>query len=214
MNVEDRLAAVERRLAESERREARYRRLTLASLSLVMVTGLVLLARPAESEKMGTELKAPVQILDRGGQPVFELGSGNGMPYLVMFNSDQEVIGRLGGSVETGGGYLDLLHASGREAVSLSTDNDGGLVRTFDKQHRSRVSLGGSRFGGSVVLSDAEGSFAGWLHMREKGSVLHLSGEDQKHTAYLGPMDGNFGQLILYTPEDQKGTRFNPGKKE
>lgn len=213
MNVEERLAAVEQRLAESERRESRYRRLTLASLSLVMVAVLAMLARPAESEKLGTDLKGPVTILDKEGRTVFELGSGNGMPYMVMFNAEQEVVGRLGGSVESRGGYLDLFHASGREAVSLAADNDGGLVRTFDKQHRSRVTLGGNRFGGSVMLSDLEGSFAGWFHMRDKGSVLHLSGEEQKNTAYLGPMDGDFGQLILYTPEDQKGTRINPGKK-
>lgn len=212
MEFEERLALVEARLARSEQREARYRRIALTSLALVAGVGLLALARPAETDKLGTELKGPVSIVDKDGRTLFEMGAGNGMPYLLMLNEQQEVVARMGGSAESGGGYLDLFHSTGREGIKLALDEFGGSVRTFDRQRRPRVTLDGNRHGGSVVLSDTEGSFKGWFHMRERGSVLLLSGNELKNTAYLGPAEDDAGQLILYTPQDQKGTPIRSEK--
>ncbi len=214
MEIEERLALVEARLARSEQREARYRRTALASLALVLGVGFLALARPAETDKVGTELKGPVSIVDKDGRTIFEMGSGNGMPYLLMLNDQQELVARIGGSTETGGGFLDLLHSTGREGLKLALDDYGGSVRTFDKKRRPRVTIDGDRHGGRVVLSDTEGSFKGWFHMRERGGVLLLSGNELKNTAYLGPAEDDAGQLILYTPQDQKGNRIAPEKKQ
>ena len=148
METEDRLATMEKRLHNQEKR-LRYHQVVGGVMALCLILAV---ATHVGAQRRGRSASQPLPtnqlasasgeltctkltVVNSAGQPMVELGAGIGVPggQAKIYGPDGTIRIWLAVSPQDGGGFAQLYRSSGQApGVSLNARNTGGKVDVFD----------------------------------------------------------------------------------
>jgi hypothetical protein len=207
--MEERLAALEIRLARAERSAclSRY----AATLSLVGLVAVVALAQiPAETARKGTRLKAPVEIVDEQGNPRITLVAGGGLVGIDINDQSNLHLVRLG-NVGTayeklprtspttwGGGFVQLYHANGKKAAELTAVPDGTAFRLWDAGGKLQIASSPGEVASGLSIYNRQGERAVDIGTWERDGIGRLRLlMNEKPILMLGPGANESGSITF-----------------
>jgi hypothetical protein len=209
----DRLADLEVRLAQAERRGRMLAASQFIAVAALLVSGgLAAPAKPTKSTA-GTTLRAPVRIIDQNGKTCAEVTSLPGGGRLTIRSHKGKEVVSLGTDALDPKGIMLMSNENGDPDIMLVTDTDGGVVgvggkngfrqaalsgiggeggtlELFNARHEVRepvVRVVARNPGGAINVSDGAGSVRGVLAANELGDgLLLLLDRRLNETAVLG----------------------------
>ena len=128
----------------------------------------------------------------------------NGYDAIRILNSSGTPVCSLGG--DGNGGYLNIDHHTGRNAVTIAIDNSDkeGLVKVRGKDGKSFSQLSIGKYGGVVSAYGKDGKSGSQLGIDEYGGILSIFNKGEQNCFEAGITDRGNGMVIT---TDKNGYR-------
>ena len=198
MNLETRIAAVEKELASLKR----SRLFAWSASALAVAAALFAGARPAITQEGGMTVKAPFHVITAAGKPIVTINSDAEGPFVRLFGANDNPAMMLW--ADKNGGNLVIKNTGGQNIAEMVSRSDGagGNLRVLDRFGNAQASMAARAdgAGGNIAVYNATGKsvFSAFPRTDNRGGEVSVYDKDGKSVGAIFARSEGGGVLQIY----------------